>query len=250
LTGRGPPPADEGPAAGRPIRDDPAPDERGDVRHPAGINHALLLHCNGSAEEASPAQFLEVDQWGAAVSSMSRPMIGESVRVALVDPRPTDWISATVMGLDLSRTPPYHLELVFRAPLSATLLSALLAEETAGPARRVLIVDDHDQTRAALGGFFRRRGYEVASAATLAEGLGLLRPAPWAIILDLVLPDGSGESILREVRRLGLPSRVAICTGAADPGQIAEIERLRPEALLMKPVELEELALACGSESS
>jgi two-component system KDP operon response regulator KdpE len=65
----------------------------------------------------------------------------------------------------------------------------------------VLVVDDEPQILRALQTNLRGAGYEVAVASTAAEALTVaaMRP-PDAVILDLVLPDGSGIEVCRELR--------------------------------------------------
>ncbi len=67
---------------------------------------------------------------------------------------------------------------------------------------RVLVVDDEPQILRALRTNLRGAGYEVEAAATAEEALAAaaIRP-PEAVILDLVLPDGSGTDVCRELRR-------------------------------------------------
>jgi two-component system, OmpR family, KDP operon response regulator KdpE len=66
---------------------------------------------------------------------------------------------------------------------------------------RVLVVDDEPQFLRALGTNLRGAGYEVETAATAQEALtaAALRP-PDAVILDLLLPDGTGTDVCRELR--------------------------------------------------
>jgi len=66
---------------------------------------------------------------------------------------------------------------------------------------RVLVVDDEPQILRALETTLRVEGYEVETAATAEDALAraAMRP-PEAIILDLVLPDGSGTDVCRELR--------------------------------------------------
>jgi len=67
---------------------------------------------------------------------------------------------------------------------------------------RVLVVDDEPQILRALTTNLRGAGYEVATAASVAEALAeaAMRP-PDAVILDLLLPDGNGTDVCRELRR-------------------------------------------------
>jgi two-component system KDP operon response regulator KdpE len=66
---------------------------------------------------------------------------------------------------------------------------------------RVLVVDDEPQFLRALETNLRGAGYEVETAATAQEALTAagLRP-PDAVILDLLLPDGTGTDVARELR--------------------------------------------------
>jgi two-component system KDP operon response regulator KdpE len=66
---------------------------------------------------------------------------------------------------------------------------------------RVLVVDDEPQILRALQLKLRAAGYAVETAATAEEALmkAAMRP-PEAIILDLLLPDGSGTEVCRELR--------------------------------------------------
>jgi two-component system KDP operon response regulator KdpE len=66
---------------------------------------------------------------------------------------------------------------------------------------RVLVVDDEPQFLRALETNLRGAGYEVETATTAQQALmaAALRP-PDAVILDLLLPDGSGTEIARELR--------------------------------------------------
>jgi two-component system KDP operon response regulator KdpE len=68
-------------------------------------------------------------------------------------------------------------------------------------AARVLVVDDEPQILRALETTLRGAGYEVETAATAEEALAraAARP-PEAVILDLVLPDGNGVEVCRELR--------------------------------------------------
>jgi two-component system KDP operon response regulator KdpE len=66
---------------------------------------------------------------------------------------------------------------------------------------RVLVVDDEAQIIRGLRVILRKEGYEVETAESKSEALDAVsvRP-PDAMVLDLVLPDGSGVEVCREVR--------------------------------------------------
>ncbi len=66
----------------------------------------------------------------------------------------------------------------------------------------VLVVDDEPQIVRGLKVILRQAGYAVRAAETKREALDAVavRP-PDAMVLDLVLPDGSGVEVCEEVRR-------------------------------------------------
>ena len=99
---------------------------------------------------------------------------------------------------------------------------------------RVLIVEDDALSSMALHRLVASLGYEVVVAGTLEEAE---RRLPWAgcVVLDLHLPDGNGIDLLRRVRRGRRPVRVAVTTGSAGEGLLAEVKSLRPDALFIKP---------------
>jgi DNA-binding NarL/FixJ family response regulator len=74
----------------------------------------------------------------------------------------------------------------------------------------------------------------------------MLNQGPDFLILDLRLPDGSGQSILQKIRDEGLTTRVAVTTGTDDANQVRVVENLHPEAFLLKPVNVAVLWLEAG----
>jgi two-component system KDP operon response regulator KdpE len=65
----------------------------------------------------------------------------------------------------------------------------------------ILVVDDEPQFLRALATNLRGAGYDVQTATTAREALSAaaLRP-PDAVVLDLLLPDGTGTEVARELR--------------------------------------------------
>ena len=63
------------------------------------------------------------------------------------------------------------------------------------------MVDDEPQVLRSLSAALGAAGYEVAGATTVAEAIeaAALRP-PDAVVLDLLLPDGTGEEVCRRIR--------------------------------------------------
>jgi two-component system phosphate regulon response regulator OmpR len=75
-----------------------------------------------------------------------------------------------------------------------------LAPRTAMSAR-LLLIDDDARLTAMVGDYLRQAGYEVETAGSLAEGRErLARDNVDALVLDLMLPDGDGLDLTRELR--------------------------------------------------
>ena len=67
---------------------------------------------------------------------------------------------------------------------------------------KVLVVDDEPMVRWTLAEAVRTWGYRTVEASTLAETLMMVeRERPNAVLLDVRLPDGSGISLLDELRK-------------------------------------------------
>jgi two-component system, OmpR family, KDP operon response regulator KdpE len=67
--------------------------------------------------------------------------------------------------------------------------------------QRILVVDDEPQILRALRATLRGAGYDVETAETAEAALvAAAAHPPEAVILDLVLPDGKGTEVARELR--------------------------------------------------
>src|SRR5215467_44578 len=68
-------------------------------------------------------------------------------------------------------------------------------------AGRILVVDDEASITDAMQGILDERGYKVKVAPTLGVSSDLLYEQPFDLIFtDLILPDGSGMSLIERVR--------------------------------------------------
>jgi two-component system KDP operon response regulator KdpE len=91
--------------------------------------------------------------------------------------------------------------------------------------QRVLVIDDEPQFLRALSTNLRGAGYEVDTAATAADALAAapLRP-PDAVILDLLLPDGSGRDVCRELRAWTKAPIILVSAVGDDDEKIAALD--------------------------
>jgi len=101
--------------------------------------------------------------------------------------------------------------------------------------RTALVVEDEPMVLRRLCQLVARRGYEVSSATTVAEGMARLADDPDLLITDLQLPDGSGEEIAL-ASFAGNPLRpIVVCSGfSADDVRRGRL-RDAPLTFLAKP---------------
>jgi CheY-like chemotaxis protein len=103
---------------------------------------------------------------------------------------------------------------------------------------RILIVEDHDDTRDALERFLSRCGYGVAVAADLRTALNLLQAQPFdAIVTDIALPDGTGYALISEVRRRGISIMAVALTAYSYPRGADEPRVTGFDYYLRKPLD-------------
>jgi two-component system KDP operon response regulator KdpE len=106
---------------------------------------------------------------------------------------------------------------------------------------RILVVDDERQILRALRTSLRAAGYEVDTAET-AEGAlaaAAMRP-PEAVILDLVLPDGTGTDVCRELRTWSSAPVVVLSAVGDEREKIAALDA-GADDYVTKPVGIDEL---------
>lgn len=102
--------------------------------------------------------------------------------------------------------------------------------------RRVLAVDDEQSIRAAVEMSFEDAGWEVATAASAEEALGILREQSFDILfLDKNLPGISGLDLLRKVREENRDVAVVLMTAFGSASSAKEGLELGVDRYLEKP---------------
>jgi two-component system KDP operon response regulator KdpE len=106
---------------------------------------------------------------------------------------------------------------------------------------RVLVVDDEQQILRALRTSLRAAGYEVATAETAEDALAAaaMRP-PEALIVDLVLPDGTGTDVTREFRRWSSAPVIVLSAVGEEKEKVAALDA-GADDYVTKPVGIDEL---------
>ena len=132
-------------------------------------------------------------------------------------------------------------------PVDPDVLADVLRRTDPTP-RRILYIEDNEQSRTLMERITEMHGgLELTTASTAGEGLATARAtSPDAILLDLHLPDGSGDDVMASLQEdpttRGTP--VIVLTADATPKRRARLTDSGAVAYLTKPVDLSELFAA------
>lgn len=104
-----------------------------------------------------------------------------------------------------------------------------------GMSKKVLFVDDEEDCRKVMGSWIKSWGYEVITAAGGNEVMGLLNDGkPDAIVLDYMMPDIDGISLLKKIRAMDDDIPVIMFTAYPEEKAMQEAEKLNVSAFVPK----------------
>lgn len=109
---------------------------------------------------------------------------------------------------------------------------------------RILIVEDERKLIDILERSLRSEGYAVDGVLSAAAGLDYAKIYRYdLLILDLQLPDGTGTSLLKQIRELGQTMPVLILTARSDLESKVENFHAGADDYVVKPVAMAELTI-------
>ena len=108
--------------------------------------------------------------------------------------------------------------------------------------RRILLIEDEESISEPLSEALGREGFDVAVAATAAEGRQRFRErVPDLVLLDVMLPDGDGRDVLREIRSTSRTPVVMVTARGEELERVLGLE-LGADDYVTKPFSAAELA--------
>ena len=119
--------------------------------------------------------------------------------------------------------------------------------ELRGDGERVLIVEDESCVLQCAAKALRNNGYIVYEASSAAEALDIFKGENGEfhmVFCDVVLPDGSGVSLARQLRLQRPEIGILMCSGYTDEKSKAKIIQENGFAFLQKPYALKEILKA------
>lgn len=111
----------------------------------------------------------------------------------------------------------------------------------------LLIVDDNAGLREGISSYFKDQGYQSSTASGVQEAVERVRQQPPDLVLaDFVMEDGTGLSLRKQIRQLGLRQDpyFILLTGHPNTENASEALQCGVDLYLTKPFQLPALALA------
>ena len=112
--------------------------------------------------------------------------------------------------------------------------------------RKILIIEDEPDIRKTLEYNISREGYEVISASSLSEAKQNLESSSFSLLLlDLMLPDGSGLDLFRELKQDKSKSSMPVIILTAKDDEVDKVVgfELGADDYVTKPFSVRELIL-------
>jgi len=110
------------------------------------------------------------------------------------------------------------------------------------PSVRVLVVEDDQALSEILCDELRSRGHQAVAAETVGSARERLKDSEFEVaLLDLMLPDGSGIDVLRQIAEEELAMEAIILTGYATVSTAIEAMKLGAYDYITKPARMDEI---------
>lgn len=152
-------------------------------------------------------------------------------------------ITATSKGRDQGSVFTIHLPVTSIRKNGMPELSTPPPRDTSTMAAcRILLVEDHNQTRTTLARLLTQRGHEVATADSMEQALERAQTFAFDLLLsDLGLPDGNGHELMKELRKKRPVFRGIALSGYGMDSDVRESLDAGFQAHLTKPVDIQAL---------
>jgi len=128
-----------------------------------------------------------------------------------------------------------------RAAPHTETASAVMPAPGTHVAARLLVVEDNRDVAEMIEVFLEKQGFEVLTVHSIAQALEMFETRPFDLVIsDVGLPDGSGISLIRQLRARRPIKGVAL-SGHASEALINLCKRAGFSEYLVKPAEEEDL---------
>ena len=112
---------------------------------------------------------------------------------------------------------------------------------------RLLVVDDEESLAEFLRLLFEKEGYDVQIANSVEEARGQLDQRAFDLVLcDILMPDGNGLELLKEIKAQSSGTAVIMMTAYASNKSAIEAMKLGAYNYISKPFDVEELTVVAA----
>lgn len=134
---------------------------------------------------------------------------------------------------------PVHIPSAKHAPPRESVSGG--QEPAPGKSLRILLVEDHEDTRRAMERLLVRWGHVVHCAGDVAQALEIASANEFDLLLsDLGLPDGTGAGLLMKLRERN-PLRAVAMSGYGEQTDLAGTKAAGFDEHLVKPIAIDRL---------
>ncbi len=107
--------------------------------------------------------------------------------------------------------------------------------------RRILLIEDEESISEPLAAALEREGFATTVAATASQGFEAFRVrSPEIVLLDVMLPDGDGREVLRQIRSTARTPVVMLTARGEEVDRVIGLE-LGADDYIVKPFSAAEL---------
>ncbi len=104
----------------------------------------------------------------------------------------------------------------------------------------ILIVDDDQSIRQLLSEIVSIYGYRATAVESAKEAISLMTKQKMdLVLLDLQMPDISGDQFLSFIRKRGFKTPVVVVSAHADPDMARQLGKIGISGIVSKPFEVE-----------
>lgn len=101
----------------------------------------------------------------------------------------------------------------------------------------ILIVEDNKALNQLYAEVLKMTGFEIVQAADCKEAMACLqRVVPEIVVLDMLLPDGNGQTVIAQMRQNPSLQKIHIIAVSGFQGDVSDAEKLGIDYFLVKPV--------------
>src|SRR5215831_3057007 len=151
-------------------------------------------------------------------------------------------LTAQSKGRDRGST--FILSMQTPSPAEVATVPAEASKEASQQGLKILLVDDHHDTCAALEKLLVRRGHLVAATHNVRSAMEAAVHNKFDLLIsDIALPDGSGTDLMMQLRAISKIPGIAI-SGFGNNGDIERSLQAGFSEHLIKPIKLERLEAA------